>query len=120
MEKTREFIPNRLNFEVIAFCNCTMKEMQLIAIASLIGCILFLGFLTEFLFGMFLIGVGIAFPTTVGVAWFIAKLFQKAKQGKPKGYLKKKFLLWLEDMKIMKSPYIRFSGKWSVGRRMKW
>lgn len=116
--ENREFIPSRLDFEVIAFCNCTMKEMQIIALASLVGCVLVLGFLTEILFGMFLIGVGIAFPATVGVTWFIAKLFQRAKQGKPKGYLKKKILLWLEDHRIMKSPYIRHSGKWSVGRRV--
>jgi conjugative transfer region protein (TIGR03750 family) len=111
-----DILPNRLNFDAIVFCGCTMKEMQWIVISSLVVCILLLGFLTKCLFNMFLIGVGIAFPTAVGMSWVIAHIFQRAKQGKPKGYMKQKLLLWGEDKKLFPSIYIRRSGKWSIGK----
>lgn len=114
--ETREFLPNRLNFDAVVFCGCTMKEMQVIAIVSFVVCGLVLGILTKLLFGMLLIGVGLGFPASVGVAWFMAILFQKAKQGKPKGYVKQRFYLWLDEKGLVKCPYIRRSGKWSVGR----
>ena len=111
-----DLLPNRLNFDAVVFCGCTMKEMQTIAIISLITCILLLGTLTKLLINMFLIGVGLAFPVAVGMSWGLALIFQRAKQGKPKGYVKQCVFLWLEDNKLVKPIYLRRSGKWSVGR----
>jgi conjugative transfer region protein (TIGR03750 family) len=116
MEPQDDFLPNRLNFDAIIFCGCTFKEMQVIAISSLISCMVILGLLAKLLIGMLMVGIGFAFPASVGVSWFIAMIFQKAKQGKPKGYVKQKFNLWLEDKGIAKSLYTRRTGKWSVGR----
>lgn len=113
-----DLLPNRLNFDTIIFSGCTMKELQIFAIVSLISCMLILGFLTKCFFNMVLIGVGLAFPTAIGVAWFMAVIFQKAKQGKPKGYVKQAFLIYCEATGIYKSPYTRRSGKWSLGRRI--
>jgi conjugative transfer region protein (TIGR03750 family) len=93
-----------------------MKEMQAIAIASLSLCVIVLEFLTKLLLNMFLIGVGLAFPCGVGIAWIIAHIFQRAKQGKPKGYIKQYLLLWCADKKLMAPIYLRRSGKWSVGK----
>lgn len=111
-----DLLPNRLNFDAIVFCGCTMKEMQVIVFISLSFCILTLGFLTKCLFNMFLVGTGLAFPAGVGLSWVIALFIQRIKQGKPKGYMKQRFLLWCEDMGILSPVYIRRSGKWSVGR----
>lgn len=113
-----DLLPNRLNFDTIIFSGCTMKELQLIATLSLISCMVFLGLFTKCLFDMLLIGVGLAFPIAIAVAWFIALMLQKAKQGKPKGYLKQSFLIYCEAMGIYQAPYIRRSGRWSVGRRL--
>jgi len=118
MEKP-DLLPNRLNFDAVVFCGCTMKEMQVIAMVSLSVCITVLGFLTLFLFNMFLVGVGLAFPIGVGVSWVIAHVFQQAKQGKPKGYVKQRLILWAEDNHFMSDIYLRRSGKWSVGRRIR-
>jgi conjugative transfer region protein (TIGR03750 family) len=117
--ETPDLLPNRLNFDAIVFCGCTMKEMQMIAIVSLSACIVILGCLTECLFNMFMIGVGLAFPIGVGVAWFIAHIFQRAKQGKPKGFVKQRLILWCEDKNLIPPIYLRRSGKWSVGRKIK-
>jgi conjugative transfer region protein (TIGR03750 family) len=114
--ETPDLLPNRLNFDAVVFAGCTMKEMQVIAIATLVSCIVLLGFLTQCLFGMFLIGVGLAFPIGVGVAWVIAHAFQRAKQGKPKGFIKQRLILWVEDKGFIAPIYLRRSGKWSVGR----
>lgn len=112
-----DLLPNRLNFDAIIFLGCTMKELQVIALTSLIGCFLLLGTLTYWLLGMVLIGIGLSFPTCVAVTWLIAQAFQKAKQGKPKGYMKQRFLIRCENAGLYKTPYTRRSGRWSIGRR---
>lgn len=118
MNSIPDVLPNRLNFDAIVFCGCTMKEMQAIAIFSLVTCIFLLGSLTKALFNMFLIGTGLAFPAAVGMSWTLALLLQRLKQGKPQGYLKQLILLKLEDLGLMPNIYIRHSGKWSVGRKL--
>jgi conjugative transfer region protein (TIGR03750 family) len=119
MMEIPDLLPSRLNFDAVVFCGCTMKEMQLIALISLIVCILFLGLLSKLLIHMFLIGMGLAFPTAVGMSWGLALIFQRAKQGKPKGYVKQCVLLGLEKYKLIAPVYCRVSGKWSVGRYLK-
>lgn len=93
-----------------------MKEMQVIVIVNLTSAILILGLLTKCFLNLFLVGVGIAFPASVGLSWIVARLFQRAKQGKPKGYLKQKLWLWCEDKSVLPKVYIRRSGKWSIGK----
>ncbi len=113
-----DILPNRLNFDAVVFCGCSMKEMQVIAFVSLIVCILFFGTILKLITHMFMIGVGLAFPAAVGMSWCLALLFQKAKYGKPKGFVKQGILLWLEDNHLISPVYIRHHGKWSVGRRL--
>lgn len=117
--KQPDLLANRLNFDAVVFCGCSMKEMQVMGIVSLLSCIFILGSLMKCFINLFLVGVGLAFPAAVGVTWILAHIFQKAKQGKPKGYWKQRFLLLLEDMGMMPPLYIRRSGYWSVGRSKK-
>lgn len=111
-----DVLATRLNFDAVVFCGCTMKEMQAIGSISLMVCMFMLGSLMEVLIHLFLVGVGLAFPAAVGLSWFVAQIFQRVKQGKPKGYWKQRLLLALEDGYLMPSLYIRRSGYWSVGR----
>ena len=114
--ETPDLLSNRLNFDAIVFCGCTMKEMQSIAITCLSVCIVLLSLLTKLAFNMLLIGVGVSFPVGVGVTWSVAMVFQRFKQGRPKGFVKQRLLLWLEDKRIQTSPFVRRSGKWSIGK----
>lgn len=114
--KNADLLPQRLNFDAVVFCGCTMKEMQVIAITCISICIVLLALLTKLLLNMLLIGVGLAFPAGVGVSWAVALLFQRAKQGKPKGFVKQRLLLWCEDNHLLPMIYLRRSGKWSVGK----
>lgn len=111
-----DILASRLNFDVVAFRGNTRKEMIVIGLISLAGTVLILGTLTKLLFGLFLVGLGLSFPVAIPIGWAFATLMQKLKDGKPKGYVKQQFLLWLDSQGIKPSPFIRYSGKWSVRR----
>ena len=114
--ETPDLLPNRLNFDAIVFCGCTMAELQAIGIFSLASSIIVFGTLMKILINIFMVGVAIAFPISIGISWMIASYFQRVKQGRPKGYLKQSILVWLDDKHLVPSIYVRRSGKWSVGR----
>ncbi len=111
-----DILASRLNFDVVSFRGNTRQEMILIGIVSLILTVLVLGFLAQLLLGMCLVGLGISFPAAIPVGWIFATSMQKLKDGKPKGYVKQQFLLWLDAQGIKPSPFIRYSGKWQVRR----
>jgi conjugative transfer region protein (TIGR03750 family) len=114
-----DILASRLNFDVVAFRGNTRGEMMFIGLLSLVITVLILGVLTKLLFGIFLIGLGLSFPAAIPVGWALATLMQKLKDGKPKGYVKQRFQLWLDNQGIKPSPFIRYSGKWSVRRFFK-
>ena len=118
-DDTPDILASRLNFDVIAFRGNTRKEMMVIGLVSLAVTVLVLGTLAKLLIGMFLVGLGLSFPAAIPVGWAFATLMQKLKDGKPKGYVKQQFQLWLDDQDIKPSPFIRYSGKWSVRRFFK-
>ena len=109
----------RLNFDVIAFRGNTRREMMVISIVSLLSTALIFGTLTHCLFGMFLAGVGLSFPVAIPIGWLLATLMQKLKDGKPKGYVKQRLLLWLDKEGVKKSPFVRHTGSWTVRRFFK-
>lgn len=111
-----DILASRLNFDVVSFRGNTRKEMILIGVMSLIFTVSVLGLLTKLLFGLFLVGLGLSFPAAIPVGWIFATVMQKLKDGKPKGYVKQQFLLWLDSQGIKRSPFIRYSGKWQVRR----
>lgn len=118
-EEMPDILASRLNFDVIAFRGNTRKEMIVIALISLALTVVMLGTIAKCLIGMFLVGVGLSFPAAIPVGWIFATIMQNLKDGKPKGYIKQQFQLWLEDQGIQSSPFIRYSGKWSVRRFFK-
>ena len=111
-----DILASRLNFDVVAFRGNTRQEMMVIGLVSLVITVLMLGTISKLLFGMFLVGVGLSFPAAIPVGWIFSTVMQKLKDGKPKGYVKQSFQLWLEKQGIKSSPFIRYSGKWSVRR----
>lgn len=113
---TPDILASRLNFDVVSFRGNTRKEMMLIGIVSLILTVLVFGTLTKLFLGLFLVGLGFSFPAAIPVGWLIATVMQKLKDGKPKGYVKQRFLLWLDAQGIKSSPFIRYEGKWFVRR----
>lgn len=113
---TPDILASRLNFDVIVFRGNTRQEMMFIGILSLVITIFVLGSAMKLLLGMFLVGLGLSFPAAIPVGWCMASIMQKLKSGKPKGYVKQQFLLWLDRKGIKSAPYIDYSGKWMVRR----
>lgn len=111
-----DILASRLNFDVIAFRGNTRQEMLWIAMVSLTLTVLVLGTLAKCLIGMFLVGLGLSFPLAVPVGWLFATLMQKLKDGKPKGYVKQQFLIWLDQQGIKPAPFVLHQGKWQVRR----
>jgi conjugative transfer region protein (TIGR03750 family) len=116
IEEMPDILASRLNFDVIAFRGNTRQEMMMISVLSLAITVFILGGLAKLILGMFLVGLGLSFPAAIPVGWILATIMQKLKSGKPKGYVKQKFLIWLEDQGIKKSPFIRHDGGWTVKR----
>lgn len=111
-----DLLPNRLNADAVVFLGCTMKELQWIVIGTLVGSVTILGTLAAVFLNMFMVGAALSFPVTVAFTWIFAKLLQRLKQGKAKGYLKQRMWRFLVDVMSVESPYVRREDKWSLGR----
>jgi conjugative transfer region protein (TIGR03750 family) len=46
----------------------------------------------------------------------MASLFQRLKRGRPDGYYQQQFAIWLSDHGLRRSPFIRRTGAWDIGR----
>lgn len=118
-DDTPDILASRLNFDVVAFRGNTRQEMMIIGLVSLAVTVLVLGTLAKLFIGMFLVGLGVSFPAAIPIGWLLATIMQKLKDGKPKGYVKQQFLLWLDKQGIKPAPFIRYTGKWHVRRTFK-
>ena len=48
-----------------------------------------------------------------------ATVLQKLKRGRPLGYYQLRFRLWLEDLGLLRSTFIRQGQVWDIGRRVR-
>ena len=118
-QQAKELLPVRLNAEPSIFRGCSLSELMLLVtvggIALVPGSVIVCG-----LFGYLMMGVGIGLLLVI--AWVVigATVLQKLKRGRPLGYYQLRLRLWLEDLHLLRSPFIRQSRVWDVGRRLKW
>ena len=111
-----ELLPLRLNAEPSIFRGCSLSELMMLVTtggavlvpASIIIC---------GLFGYLMMGVGIGLLLVI--AWVVigATVLQKLKRGRPQGFYQLLLRLWLEDCRLITSPFIRQSRVWDVDRR---
>ncbi|MBI4356573.1 MAG: TIGR03750 family conjugal transfer protein [Gammaproteobacteria bacterium] len=70
------------------------------------------------LFGFIMVGFSVA-AIGIGLTVFIvATLFQKIKRGRPDGYYQHLLACICEDLHLKRSPFIRRSGVWFLGRML--
>ena len=118
-QQDNELLPVRLNAEPSIFRGCSLSELMLLVtvggIALVPGSVIVCG-----LFGYLMMGVGIGLLLVI--AWVVigATVLQKLKRGRPLGYYQLRLRLWLEDLHLLRSSFIRQSRVWDVGRRLKW
>jgi len=105
-----------LDAEPTIFRGCTYTELGVIVALSLLfwlpASLTFAGLL-----GRLSMGLGAATFGVIGTVVYTAGLFQKVKRGRPEGYYQARVAVWLHDLGLRDSGYIRRTGAWDIGRR---
>lgn len=111
-----DILANRLNAEPAIFKGCSSSELGIIVgVAALIW--LPVSLLLAGLMGVVTMGFGIAGVGVVATVIVTAGLFQRLKRGRPEGYYQQRIAIRLDDLGLRRSPFIRRSGAWDIGRR---
>jgi conjugative transfer region protein (TIGR03750 family) len=109
------FLPDRLNSEPVVFRGLTSVELALLA-AGAIAFWLPLCLVAAGLAGYFMMGFGLAALLALGTVWIGSAWVQGIKRGKPDGYHVLRLALLLHDLRLRRSPFIRYSGLWDIRR----
>jgi conjugative transfer region protein (TIGR03750 family) len=111
-----DILANRLNAEPAIFKGCSSSELgMIVGVAALIW--LPVSLLLAGLMGAVTMGFGIAGVGVVATVIVTAGLFQRLKRGRPEGYYQQRIAIRLDDIGLRRSPFIRRSGAWDIGRR---
>ena len=115
MSDRDDILADRLNAEPAIFKGCSSSELGIIVgVAGLIW--LPVSLLLAGLLGAVTMGFGLAGVGVVGTVMVMASLFQRLKRGRPDGHYQQRFSIWLSDHGLRRSPFIRRSGAWDIGR----
>lgn len=115
MSDRDDILANRLNAEPAIFKGCSSSELGLIVVvAALIW--LPVSLLLAWLLGAITMGFGMAGVGVVATVIVMATLFQRLKRGRPDGYYQQQIAIRLADYGVRRSPFIRRSGAWDIGR----
>ena len=110
-----DILADRLNVEPIIFKGCSSSELGIIVgVAALVW--LPVSLLLAGLMGAVTMGFGLAGIGIVATVLITAGVFQRLKRGRPDGYYQQRFLIALSDYGLRRSPFIRRSGAWDIGR----
>ena len=110
-----EILADRVNTEPAIFKGCSSSELGVIVVvAALVW--LPLSLLIAGLLGAVTMGFGLAGVGVVATVVIAATLFQQLKRNRPDGYCQQRFVIWLHDAGMRRSPLIRRSGVWDIGR----
>ena len=116
-QESNDLLPLRLNAEPVIFRGCSVSELMLLVMisaavlipASLILC---------GLFGYLMMGVGLGLMLVIATVVIGASVMQRLKRGRPLGYYQLRVRLWAEALPLVRSPFIRQSQVWDIGRRL--
>jgi len=110
-----EILANRLNAEPAIFRGCSSSELgAIVGVAALIW--LPVSLLLAWLMGAVTMGFGIAGLGVVATVIVMATVFQRLKRGRPDGYYQLRIAIRLHEWGVRRSPFIRRSGAWDIGR----
>lgn len=115
MADRQDILADRLNAEPAIFKGCSSSELGVIVGASLLVW-LPVSLVLAGLAGAVTMGFGIAGVGIVATVLLVASLFQRLKRNRPDGYYQQRIVLWLDDRGIRRSPFVRRSGAWDIGR----
>ncbi|HFD86801.1 MAG TPA: TIGR03750 family conjugal transfer protein [Gammaproteobacteria bacterium] len=115
MSDRDDILADRLNVEPTIFKGCSSSELGVIVgVAALVW--LPISLLLAGLMGAVTMGFGLAGVGVVATVIVMASLFQRLKRGRPDGYYQQQVGILLADHGLRRSPFIRRSGTWDIGR----
>ncbi|MEZ5553442.1 MAG: TIGR03750 family conjugal transfer protein [Pseudomonadales bacterium] len=115
MSDRHDILADRLNAEPAIFKGCSSSELGVIVgVAALVW--LPVSLILAWLAGAVTMGFGIAGVGIVATVLLMASLFQRLKRNRPDGYYQQQIVLWLDDRGLKRSPFVRRSGAWDIGR----
>lgn len=115
MTERHDILADRLNAEPAIFKGCSSSELGVIVgVAALVW--LPVSLILAWLAGAVTMGFGIAGVGIVATMLLMASLFQRLKRNRPDGYYQQQIVLWLDDRGLKRSPFVRRSGAWDIGR----
>lgn len=117
-KECNELLPIRLNAEPSIFRGCSLSELMLLVTIGGIALVP-ISIIVCGLFGYLMMGVGIGLLLVIGWVVVGATVLQRLKRGRPLGYYQLRLRLWLEDLRLIRSPFIRQSRVWDIGRSQK-
>lgn len=115
MTARSDILADRLNAEPAIFKGCSSSELGVIVgVAALVW--LPVSLTLAGLAGVVTMGFGIAGVGIVASVLLMASLFQRLKRNRPDGYYQQQIVIWLDDRGLKRSPFVRRSGAWDIGR----
>ena len=115
MADRHDILADRLNAEPAISKGCSSSELGVIVgVAALVW--LPVSLILAGLAGAVTMGFGIAGVGIVATVLLMASLFQRLKRNRPDGYYQQRIVLWLDDRGLRRSPFVRRSGAWDIGR----
>ena len=111
----QEILADRLNSEPSIFRGCSSSELGMIVSLSVLVW-LPLSLLLAWLLGAVTMGFGFAGVGVVVTVVACATIFQRIKRGRPEGYYQQQIQIYLHDFGLRRSPWVRSSGAWDIGR----
>ncbi|MBX3707120.1 MAG: TIGR03750 family conjugal transfer protein [Pseudomonadales bacterium] len=115
MSDRHDILADRLNAAPAIFKGCSSSELGVIVgVAALVW--LPVSLILAWLAGAVTMGFGIAGVGIVATVLLMASLFQRLKRNRPDGYYQQQIVLWLDDRGLKRSPFVRRTGAWDIGR----
>lgn len=115
MSYQQEILADRLNAEPVIFKGCSSSELGMIVGVSVLIW-LPLSLLIAWMLGAVTMGFGLAGVGVIATVLVCASVFQRVKRGRPDGYYQQRFQIYLHERGLRRSPWIRRSGAWNIGR----
>lgn len=114
-DSTDQLLATRLDAEPPIFRGCSSSELGMILGLSVCAWLPASLVVTGLLDALTL-GVGVAAVGVLATVFAVASAFQRVKRNRPDGYYQQRIVAWLHDTGLHRSPLVRRSGVWAVGR----
>ncbi len=112
---SQDLLADRLNLEPLIFRGSSSSELVMILIVAA-GFWFPVTLLIATLSGAPLMGLGTGGLCILATVYFGSTVFQRIKRDRPDFYYQHRLLTLGQDLKLLRTHLIRYSGVWDLGR----